>query len=222
MKKILVIDDDEALRGLFRRRLSSEYEVFETGEPEQALAMALEHKPDAILLDLKMPKFDGFELCRNFRSLTYTANLPLFVVTGESGRFRAECESIGITGYFEKPIDFMRLRQALATALSSTETQQPRSVRSLRMRVCLKLQADDQGTGLFSEVVFTDSVSPDGFEFTCERDIPQGRSMHVFLTGNSGRCVGYATVVGRSAASLKLHTYRAVFEGPTDWILQRA
>ena len=104
MKKLLIVDDDEALRGLICRRLSTTYTVFETGEAEQALALALEHKPDAILLDLRMPKFDGFELCRNFRSLSYTSNLPIFVITGESGGHKKECETIGATGYFEKPI----------------------------------------------------------------------------------------------------------------------
>jgi len=43
------------------------YEVIDTQDPEQALGLALEHKPDAILLDLMMPKFSGFELCQSFR-----------------------------------------------------------------------------------------------------------------------------------------------------------
>ena len=123
MKKLLIVDDDEALRGLICRRLSNTYAVFETGEPEQALALALEHKPDAILLDLRMPKFDGFELCRNFRSLSYTSNLPIFVITGESGGHKKECETIGATGYFEKPIDFAKLKQTLATTLDATESK---------------------------------------------------------------------------------------------------
>src|SRR3981189_3485162 len=111
MKKLLIVDDDEALRGLLRRRLSSTYTVFETGDPEQALALALEHKPDAILLDLRMPKFDGFALCRSFLSRSYTADLPIFVITGESGSHKKECEAIGANGYFEKPIDFVKLKQ---------------------------------------------------------------------------------------------------------------
>lgn len=45
MKKLLVVDDDAAMRGLIRMRLAEQYEVFDTGDPEQALALALEHKP---------------------------------------------------------------------------------------------------------------------------------------------------------------------------------
>src|SRR5579862_4348048 len=64
--KLLVVDDDESIRGLLRTRLSDSYQIVETGDPEQALALALEHKPDAILLDLMMPGFSGFELCQSF------------------------------------------------------------------------------------------------------------------------------------------------------------
>src|SRR5437868_15159717 len=111
MKKLLIVDDDDALRGMIRRRLSSAYAVFDTREPEQALALALEHKPDAVLLDLRMPKHDGFELFRNFRTLSYTSNLPIFVITGESGSYRKELEIMGAAGYFEKPIDFVALKK---------------------------------------------------------------------------------------------------------------
>ena len=51
MQKLLVVDDDEALRRLMRVELSDTFEVIDSGEPEQGLALALEHKPDAILLD---------------------------------------------------------------------------------------------------------------------------------------------------------------------------
>jgi DNA-binding response OmpR family regulator len=59
--KILIVDDDKAMCNLLRACLSEGYEVFDTVDPEQALGLALEHKPDAILLDLMMPKFSGFE-----------------------------------------------------------------------------------------------------------------------------------------------------------------
>ena len=74
MKKLLIVDDDNAMRGMMRMRLSDCYEVFDTGDPEQALAMALEHKPDAVLMDLMMPKFSGFELNRSRSARIYTQN----------------------------------------------------------------------------------------------------------------------------------------------------
>src|SRR5437762_10100390 len=74
MNKLLVVDDDEAMRKVIRLNLADSYEVIDTGEPEHALALALEHKPDAILLDLRMPKYSGFELCQT-RSEEHTSEL---------------------------------------------------------------------------------------------------------------------------------------------------
>jgi CheY-like chemotaxis protein len=70
LPKILVVDDDDAIRALLKLRLADTYRVIETGDPEQALALALEHKPEAILLDLMMPGFSGFELCQSFHTLS--------------------------------------------------------------------------------------------------------------------------------------------------------
>ena len=49
MSKILIIDDDQAVRGILRQRLESLYDIADTGNPEEALAMALPLKPDCIL-----------------------------------------------------------------------------------------------------------------------------------------------------------------------------
>jgi DNA-binding response OmpR family regulator len=58
------------MRGLTRARLSDTYEVLGTESREQAIAVAREHRPDVVLLDLMMPKFSGFELCQSFHALT--------------------------------------------------------------------------------------------------------------------------------------------------------
>lgn len=221
MKKVLVIDDDDALRGMIRRRLSQTYRVFDTGDPELALAFALEHKPDAILLDLKMPKFDGFELCRNLRSLTYTCNLPIFVITGESGDFQKEFENIGITGYFEKPIDFVRLKRVLAAHLERAETKRHEMV-PLKMRVGIKLEGTDVQGQQFTETISTDSVSVDGFQFTCFRNLQEGCPLDVFLTAGMNHRVGSARIVERSIVGQDLWSYRAAFDETSEWILQRA
>jgi CheY-like chemotaxis protein len=124
MPKILIVDDDEAVRGLLRLRLSDVYQVVETGNPEQALGLALEHKPDAILLDLMMPGFSGFELCQSFHSLSYTSRIPIFVITGEAGtKYKEHCESLGARGYFHKPVDFPALKAALAAELKDKQPE---------------------------------------------------------------------------------------------------
>jgi CheY-like chemotaxis protein len=111
MKRLLIVDDDDAMRRLFRINLSDNYEIIDTADPEQALALAMEHKPDAILMDLQMPKFSGLDLCRAFSSISKTQPIPIFVVSGETGMEAKEsCRGMGTSGYFEKPIDFDALR----------------------------------------------------------------------------------------------------------------
>jgi DNA-binding response OmpR family regulator len=109
MRKILIIDDDDAMRQILRIRLESAYTVIDTGDPQTAFATALEHKPDAILLDLSMKKLSGFELCQTFTSCSMTRNIPIFIVTGGDLRNSAYCKELGATGFFQKPIDFSRL-----------------------------------------------------------------------------------------------------------------
>ena len=84
MEKILIVDDDDAMRGLLKARLSDKYETIDTGNPVLALELALRHRPQAILLDLMMPDCSGFELCQSFHNLSYTGRIPIFIVTGQS------------------------------------------------------------------------------------------------------------------------------------------
>jgi len=83
-RRLLVIDDDEAMRGMIRHRLQRQYEIVDTGDATEALALALEHRPDCILLDLTMPFFSGLEFCQAFCSLSHTRMIPIFVITGQS------------------------------------------------------------------------------------------------------------------------------------------
>ncbi len=220
MKKLLIVDDEDAMLGLYRRRLSDVYEVFETGDSEQALALALEHKPDAILLDLKMPKYDGFELCQNFRSLSLTSTLPIFVITGQSGDHKKECEAMGATGYFEKPIDFKKLNRTLEFALNASPVARSGET-ELPMRVILRLIGKDSGGEPFTDRTETESVSANGFLCLSARMLEEGSTLQVFLSGRTDTLAGIARIVERVPAGLSRHRYRFTFDGDKKtWILQ--
>lgn len=64
MAKILIIDDDQAVLKMIREKLAPFYEIADTSKPEEALALALQIKPDCILLDLLMPKFSDSNFAR--------------------------------------------------------------------------------------------------------------------------------------------------------------
>src|SRR5258708_10587657 len=139
MNTLLVVDDDDAMRGLIRLNLADSYRIVDTGEPEHALALALQHKPDAILLDLRMPKYSGFELCQTFTSFSSTQLIPVLLISGEAGaKTKQFCRDLGAVAYFEKPVDFDALRAQLADFLKTRRKERRSEVR-VRLRVPLRL-----------------------------------------------------------------------------------
>lgn len=81
-KKILIIEDEEALRMPMSDSFTAEgFEVFNANDGEQGLKLALEVKPDIILLDLLMPKMDGRMVLKNLRESPQGKNIPVIVLT---------------------------------------------------------------------------------------------------------------------------------------------
>jgi DNA-binding response OmpR family regulator len=221
MQKILVIDDDLSIRNLLKMRLSDEFEVIDTGDPEQALGLALHHKPDAIFMDLMMPKFSGFELCQSLRTLSYTSRIPIFVITGEAGdKFREHCQQLGATAYFEKPIDFKKLRESLKTELQGSRVERRAHVR-VRMRIPLKLRGLDGNGQHFEENTTTENVSAAGFLCSSGASLVKDGVVEVSLAGDIERYVGKARVTRKEASGAPWQRYGFHFiEKNTEWVLQ--
>lgn len=222
MEKILIVDDDDAMRAVIKMRLSSAYETIDTGDPVQALALALQHRPRAILLDLMMPDCSGFELCQSFHKLSYTARIPIFVVTGESAaKYRDYMASLGAAGFFEKPIDFANLRNRLAEELQTRPVERREHVR-VRMQLGLKLKGTDSLQRSFEQLTTTDNVSAGGFLCPLQLALTLDASFQVFLSGSgSDRYVGRVKVARIEAANTPLQRYAFKFlEGSSEWIFQ--
>jgi DNA-binding response OmpR family regulator len=221
MNKLLIVDDDDSMRNLLRTRLAGNYEVIDTGDPEQALALALEHKPDAVLLDLMMPRFSGFELCQSLRSMSYTSQIPVFINTGKGGgEAKEHCRNLGAAGYFEKPVDFQYLKQRVSEELQTRRPERRAHVR-VRMRVPLKLRGTDAVGNLFEEMTVTENVSASGFLCSCTAILGKGVMVEVFLTGGGERFVGRARVVRKESPMAAWQQYGFHFEERTgEWVLQ--
>jgi len=220
VRKLLVVDDDEALRRLMRLELSDGYEVIDTGEPEEGLALALEHKPDAILLDLRMPKYSGYELCQTFTSFSATQSIPVIIVSGEAGgQTKEHCVQLGAAGYFEKPIDFEALRNCLSQ-IAKSRKHVPRSEVRVRLRVTLKLRGKDGQGEDFEQSGVTENVSLNGFLFECPGELPFGAIADVFLTNNHEVHVGKARIAHREE-KVSVRRYGCRFTEKTGpWVLQ--
>jgi class 3 adenylate cyclase len=105
--RILVVDDNETNRDILITRLAKHgYELLQAADGEEALASAARHVPDLILLDVEMPKLDGFEVCRRLKNDPALPFIPIILVTA-----RAASQDVvagldaGADEYLTKPVD---------------------------------------------------------------------------------------------------------------------
>lgn len=106
-KKILLVDDAETALMMERMILSGEpYEVVTARDGEEAISRAVVEKPDLILLDVVMPKMDGFAVCKALRSREETREVPIILVTtrGEPQNVEEGFVS-GCSDFITKPMD---------------------------------------------------------------------------------------------------------------------
>jgi CheY-like chemotaxis protein len=220
MEKLLVIDDDESIRRLLRLELSDTFEVFDCGEPQEGLALALEHKPDAILLDLRMPNYSGYELLQTFTNFSHTQKIPIIIVSGEAGgQTKQHCKQLGAFAYFEKPIDFDALRTCL-TQITKVRRFIPRSEVRVRLRVPLKLRYTDRHGNKLDHETATEDVSLSGFLCICSAEMSVHSIVEVFLTTNGPLYVGKAKIVHSDTKAAPLHHYGFRFiEKTGPWVL---
>lgn len=221
MFKLLIVDDDQSMRNLLKVRLSKTYEVIDTGVPEDAVGLALQHRPAAILLDLMMPKFSGFELCQNLHSLSYTSRTPIFIISGESAeRYKQHCQGLGARDFFEKPVDFQKLTQRLEQELKDNPPERRAHVR-VRLRVLIKLRGTDANGNSFEESTTTDNVSAGGFLCPCRTPLNKDTKVEVYLLSGQEQFAGRARVARREAPGAPWQRYGfELFERTGAWVLQ--
>ena len=222
MPKILIVDDDEAMRALLRQRLEDLYEIIDTGNPEEALALALQVKPDCILLDLMMPKLSGFELCQNLSSLSATRLVPIIVISAHPVTGCKDfCLNLGAKEYLEKPVDFNQLKACIAHVLEKKQVDQRAEIRP-QLRVILKLKGTDSVGKTFELLTVTENVSGGGFLCGCHLLLAKDSIADVFLRSSGiERWVGSARVVHAEWPNTPGQRYGFQFtEKPRDWILR--
>jgi len=112
--RILVVDDDpEILEAIEIILQASGYQVVTAKDGEEGLAKLKDERPDLMILDLLMPKMDGFEVCKQLKDprMVKYANVPIIVLTAvpeKAGQRRYELETglrMDVDDYVEKPIE---------------------------------------------------------------------------------------------------------------------
>ncbi|WP_199441237.1 response regulator transcription factor [Umezawaea beigongshangensis] len=127
--RILVVDDDRAVRESLRRSLQfNGYQVELAGDGQQALEAVLAQRPDAMVLDVMMPRLDGLEVCRRLRSTG--DDLPILVLTARDAvSDRVSGLDAGADDYLPKPFALeellARLRALLRRAANEADGGEP-------------------------------------------------------------------------------------------------
>ncbi len=103
-KKILLVEDDDNLASVYTTRLQAEgFNVRRVPNGEDALASALQFKPDLILLDVMMPKVSGFDVLDILRNTPETATIKVIMLTALSQDTDKErAKSLGVDDYLVK------------------------------------------------------------------------------------------------------------------------
>ena len=112
MNKVLIVDDDPNTTKLLEIILSKEgYDIITVNNSAETLSVALAYEPNLILLDLMMPGMDGFEVCRNLRTKSEFAIVPIIVFTSVSDiEKKVATLGLGANDYIVKPIHPQELK----------------------------------------------------------------------------------------------------------------
>jgi CheY-like chemotaxis protein len=122
---VLVIDDNaDTLQLLRRYSAGSRYHLFTTQDPETALVLAVQHRPEIIVLDVMMPGMDGWKVLTQLRQHPSTEQIPIVVCTILPQRETAL--SLGASGFVRKPVTRRSFLVALDDQLDAVATRPPR------------------------------------------------------------------------------------------------
>ncbi len=119
-KTILVVDDEKSIRTLLNINLSKEgYKVIEAVDGQEAVDLAIEKKPDLILLDVMIPKIDGLTVCKRIKNVM---NVPIVMVTAKGGELdKILGLELGADDYVTKPFSVRELIARVKANLRKAE-----------------------------------------------------------------------------------------------------
>ena len=138
--KILIVDDDENICELLRLYLEKDgFETIVANDGEQAVDFANKYSPDLILLDIMLPKLDGWQVCREIRK---TSDTPIIMLTAKGETFdKILGLELGADDYVSKPFDtkevIARIKAVLRRSHEKDKASQINEVRYDKLRINL-------------------------------------------------------------------------------------
>jgi len=120
-QKILIADDEQAIRLIVSRILEEEYMVLEAADGEEAIDIAKGQQPVLILMDLMMPKLDGYAACLRIKADQATKGIPVVILTAIGNELNKKyAEEMGADGYITKPFTRESLLEEMRRLLVSS------------------------------------------------------------------------------------------------------
>jgi PAS domain S-box-containing protein len=124
-RQVLVVEDDPSVRRLLAVALrNQDFEVLEAPDGETGLALAEQHRPELILLDLRLPGIDGFQVLQALKRSPATAAIPVIAVTGSEGLWlgaRARVLALGAADFVAKPFEMDALIREVRILMDEEE-----------------------------------------------------------------------------------------------------
>jgi len=126
MKRILVVEDDTKIAAALAIRLEAAgYSVLTATDGLAGLKLAVEQKPDLLVMDIWMPVGLGFSVAQRMQNLGLKGIPIIFITASRARGLKKAAEKLGAVAFFEKPYDPQALLAAVAEALKSQDTAAP-------------------------------------------------------------------------------------------------
>jgi len=120
-ERVLVVEDNDKNMKLFRDVLQAKgFATLEATTGQEALSLALEHRPALVLMDVQLPGMDGVETLSRLREDERTASIPVLALTAQAMRGdRERFLETGFDGYLAKPVNIVELVAAVKEHVST-------------------------------------------------------------------------------------------------------
>ncbi len=133
---VLVVDDSPTVRKIVQMTLQREHiRVITASDGLSALTSVADEMPAVILLDIQLPRMDGYHICQIIRKHLQYRQIPIIMLSGRDGLFdKMRGRLAGSTEYLTKPFDSAELVQTVKKHLANWEERMPPQQESLRHR----------------------------------------------------------------------------------------
>ncbi|RAW03488.1 two-component regulator propeller domain-containing protein [Pseudochryseolinea flava] len=120
--RVLVVDDDPDILQYIRTEMASDYHMITCKDGKEALSYVLQHTPDVVVSDIKMPTMDGITLCQKIKQNVNINHIPVILLTAKvEEEYNLEGLGIGADGYLQKPFNVEILRKTIQNVIRTRE-----------------------------------------------------------------------------------------------------